>query len=203
MKLWFSYPEIDALRNGVSTPPANPLSANTNSSNANSMASSQSPLTQPQASLVAPHSGPGQLAGLAAPARPEAAKQNVLPSNASMPLNVTGEALVAKIKQTSQGTLVEDLSLSGGVTVTRDQASVSSPWPLTIEGSQLTLDSSDAGKLDATITGSPAKLAIGSGSLESGEIRSMNAGNWYGSISRSLQGPTRSDAIDRRLANPR
>lgn len=88
-----------------------------------------------------------------------------------LPLKVTGKTLVAKIAQSSAGALIEDLAIDGMVTVTRDSVSADSPWPLTMTGSQLRLDTSENGNLDASIVGSPAKLSIGSGSLEGPEVR--------------------------------
>ena len=113
--------------------------------------------------------GPGQLAA----SNREFPGISLQPTDSApaLPMNVTGETLVARLTQTSQGMFVDDLALSGSVTVTRDQASAASPWPLTITGSQLRMDSSDEGRLDATIVGSPAKFAIGSGAIESDEIR--------------------------------
>ncbi len=57
------------------------------------------------------------------------------------------------------------------VTVARDSVSAESPWPLTITGTQLRLDTSENGLLDASIVGSPARLSIGSGALEGPEVR--------------------------------
>jgi hypothetical protein len=117
--------------------------------------------------------GPGQLAASNMTLPGFASKSGNGPGSApELPLNVTGETLVAKLSQSSQGMAIDDLALSGSiVTVTRDPASVASPLRLTITGSQLRMDSSDQGKLDATIVGSPAKFAVGSGAVESTEIR--------------------------------
>ncbi len=140
------------------------LAAIANSASQGPVTSSRRPLPQ------AP--GPGQLATsnmeLPGPSLKSSPSREPIPS---LPMNVTGETLVAKLSQTSRGMLIEDLALSGIVTVTRDQASPTSPWPLTITGSQVRMDSSDEGRLDATIIGSPAKFAIGSGAIESTEIR--------------------------------
>ncbi len=120
-----------------------------------------------------PVRGPGQLAAsnveLPSLASPNSINREQPPQ---LPMTVTGETLVAKLSQTSQGMSIDDLAISGGlVTITRDQVSETSPWPLTITGSQVEMNSSDGGRLDATIVGTPAKFAIGSGSIESTEIR--------------------------------
>jgi hypothetical protein len=88
----------------------------------------------------------------------------------ALPLNVTGETLVAKLSQTSKGLVVNDLALNRNVTITRDQVSSSSDLKLTIFGNQLRMDSSDGRNMDITIMGEPAKFAIGSGAIESTEI---------------------------------
>ncbi len=87
-----------------------------------------------------------------------------------MPLNVTGETLIAKLSQTSKGLVIDDLALNQNVTITRDQVSSSAEMPLTIIGNQLRMDSQDDQNVDITIIGEPAKFAIGSGAMESAEI---------------------------------
>jgi hypothetical protein len=115
--------------------------------------------------------GPGQFAASSMSLPNLSLNDSSQESEPALPMNVTGETLIANLTQTSRRMFVNDLSISGIVTVTRDQASANSPWPLTITGTQLRMDSSDEGRLDATIIGSPAKFAIGSGAIEGPEIR--------------------------------
>ncbi len=175
MQIWFSYPEIEAAKQQL-------LVSNSESSTSHSAVeltldaneSNRQSTTPPNGTINPPSTppGPGKLAAsnLTLPGftSPTVNGRGSVPE---LPLNVTGETMVAKLSQTSQGMSIDDLALSGIVTVTRDQASLTSPLPLTITGTQLRMDSSDQGRLDATIIGSPAKFAIGSGAVESTEIR--------------------------------
>jgi hypothetical protein len=127
--------------------------------------------TAPVGSTTTPPSfhGPGQLTSRETElefSQPDPSRLAPTP----FPTNVTGETLIAKLSQSSQGLVIEDLALSGNATITRNQLSPSSPLPLTIVGEQIRLDSSDQGYLDATIQGTPAKFSIGSGAMESSEI---------------------------------
>ena len=164
-----------ASSNGITEKPstvASPLGTAFSSLASIANGASQNSGTMPNRPMTTAR-GPGQLAAsnveLPSLVSPNSIHREQPPP---LPMVVTGETLVAKLSQTSQGMSIDDLAISGGlVTITRDQVSETSPWPLTITGSQVRMDSSDGGRLDATIVGTPAKFAIGSGAIESTEIR--------------------------------
>ncbi|MDZ4851270.1 MAG: hypothetical protein SGI77_18430 [Pirellulaceae bacterium] len=164
MKFWFSYPEIENAQKQLASMAVDPTAQ---------LLRQPSGSSQLTAGSSGQPSGPGQLAAsnMELPNLSSKSQRGATASSPSLPLNVTGETLVAKLSQTSQGSQIDDLAIAGSVTITRDQISPTSPFPLTITGSQLRMDSSDEGKMDATIIGSPARFAIGSGAIESNEIR--------------------------------
>jgi hypothetical protein len=129
-----------------------------NNNSANNLAASRGPSVG-ESSLGNPIPMPGRFAVNQTAALPE------------LPMNVTGDTLIAKVSNSQLGTVIEDLLLSGMVTVTRDQVSSDSAMPLTITGNELRIDTSDGGQLDATVSGTPAKLAIGDAALSGPEVR--------------------------------
>ena len=193
MQIWFAYPDIEAMQTLLKNESAEakyarlernrkrpePMESRTATSAIGTAFSgltdvassvgggsgSASSNTNPQNSNLPV----GQLRSLNSPA-PE------------FPMNVTGETLIANISNSQLGMVIDDLLLSGIVTVTRDQISDDSALPLTIEGSQLRIDTSDGGLFDATIIGEPAKLSVGDASLSGPEVRSINAAKRFGSI---------------------
>ncbi len=84
---------------------------------------------------------------------------------------MTGPNLRAKIIVEATRNTIDDMELDGGVTVTRDHVTGTSPEPLTITGERLKLNTSENGMADVQMVGSPAKVKVGSGSLEGPEVR--------------------------------
>ncbi len=189
IQVWFSYPDIEAVETLLKneTPQGRTARLMRNQPiRRSAVASAQTP--------NAPTSPIGTaLSGLAGVARSvggdglQIAQKNDLTGNPipmpgrfavnqsatlpELPMNVTGETLIAKISNSQLGTVIDDLLLSGMVTVTRDQVSSDSAMPLTITGNELRIDTSDGGQLDATVSGTPAKLAIGDAALSGPEVR--------------------------------
>ncbi len=87
------------------------------------------------------------------------------------PIHVTGPNLRAKIIVEATRNTIDDMELDGGVTVTRDHVTGTSPEPLTITGERLKLNTSENGMADVQMVGSPARVKVGSGSLEGPEVR--------------------------------
>ena len=91
--------------------------------------------------------------------------------NLESPIHVTGPNLRAKIIVEATRNTIDDMELDGGVTVTRDHVTETSPEPLTITGDRLKLNTSENGMADVQMVGSPARVKVGSGSLEGPEVR--------------------------------
>ncbi len=198
LQAWFQYPEIelaiqslkqlpgspqplqlvDAPRQFTQQPTkdvpstkadASPLA--TAFSNLTTMANGVAQSNNPSINSSTTIPGPGQLAS-SPMSIPTLNGSNQSPQQQAppLPLNVTGETLIAKLSQTSKGLVIDDLALNKNVTITRDQVSSSSELPLAIFGNQLRMDSSDEQNMDITILGEPAKFSVGSGAMESTEI---------------------------------
>jgi hypothetical protein len=191
LQAWFQYPEIElAIQSLQQSPESGPAQQLVEAprpftqqpgTNASTKSIPSSPLANAFSNLTAmangavqanttnvsasPAPGPGQLASssLPIPTLDSMANSPSRPTP-SLPLNVTGETLVAKLSQTSKGMVIEDLKLNQNVTILREQVSSSIDMPLTIIGNQLRMDS------HITIVGEPAKFSIGTGVMASTEI---------------------------------
>jgi len=190
MQVWFAYPDVEAIQSLLQNegPDARQLRRERSRKSLTT-----TPAQPPSSAIGAAFSGLTEVASNVAGGNSSVPSNSTyinVPSNAfksvsapgslplgqasvttELPMNVTGETLIAKISNSQLGTVIDDLLLSGIVTVTRNQVSDDSLLPLTITGSQLRIDTSDGGQFDATIIGAPAKLSVGEASLTGPEVR--------------------------------
>jgi hypothetical protein len=199
LQAWFVYPEIELAINSLKNQSPVPLMLSNSDSVVVQPSNSRpeekaivaSPLgtafsnivsmaDQTSLSNAAPQSrsnnGPGHVA-TSSIELPNLSSPGAIRSNAvnHTPTNITGETLIAKFAQSSQGLKIVDLAVNKNVAITRDQASSTSPMPLTIVGHQLRIDSGEQENLDVTIVGNPAKFSIGAAAIESSEIHVSQA----------------------------
>ena len=86
-------------------------------------------------------------------------------------MSVTGKTLDADILRFGGESVVENLSLDGNFTLTREFVSKESPWPLTATGDRLVIQSESNDRSNVYLVGQPAKIAVGSGWVIAKELQ--------------------------------
>ena len=100
-------------------------------------------------------------------------------ANPTSPFRVTARMMQAKVLRSGNETRIEDLVLDGNFALTKDQVSDESPWPLAATGERLRLSQGTNGTSDISIFGQPAKVAVGSGWVQSPEINLKQSENQF------------------------
>ncbi|MEQ1826269.1 MAG: hypothetical protein ABL921_09990 [Pirellula sp.] len=166
MKIWFAYLDAVATQDtphNAATPAVGQMHSNTGLQLSASSGPPPSPLLQPTQ-----------------PARPSSFSSNVV--SQSSPLNVTGKVMQARVVSSGTKAYVDNLQLDGSFSLTKDQASDTSPWPFVATGQTLNLRQTHPDVTDITITGEPnrdAKVKLGSGWVQAQELRLMQSANEF------------------------
>ena len=106
-------------------------------------------------------------------------QNGLLTAKPTSPLRVTARTMRAKVLRSGDQTRVEDLVLDGNFALTKDQVSDESPWPFTATGERLRLSQGQNDTSDITISGQPAKVAVGSGSVQAPELNLKQSENQF------------------------
>ncbi len=87
------------------------------------------------------------------------------------PMSVTGKTLETDILRVGSQSILENLSLDGNFTLTREFLSEDSPWPLTATGDRLVIQSESTELSNVYLVGQPARVAVGSGWVVAKELQ--------------------------------
>jgi hypothetical protein len=88
-----------------------------------------------------------------------------------VPMSVTGKTLQTDILRVGSQSILENLSLDGNFTLTREFLSEESPWPLTATGDRLVIQSESTELSNVYLVGQPARVAVGSGWVVAKELQ--------------------------------
>ncbi len=174
----FAYPEVAAPQSskGLALAPASPRLSQpiSNQSNISPLNINQSNTNQPntiQPNTFVPPTIP--IVGASPLSTPPSATpmQPSLPRNAASQLVVEGASLEAQINRIGNDSSIDYLALDGQFTMSRDQVSENSPWPLVVTGRQMILKSETPDLSYIQLVGSPAKIAVGSGWVTAPELQ--------------------------------
>ncbi len=179
MQVWFGYQWPVATTNPLPRQPKTVAASQANSrvtlpeeiTLQSGQASFANDKPSPQDLLLLPSTGtPAAL--LKQPNSPNNRNGNsgMLTANLTSPLRVTARTMRAKVLRSGNQTRVEDLVLDGNFALTKDQVSDESPWPFTATGERLRLSQGQNDTSDITISGQPAKVAVGSGWVQAPEL---------------------------------
>jgi len=87
--------------------------------------------------------------------------------------------MIAKVLRIDGENRIEELILERDFALTKNQIADDSPWPFTVTGDLLQLRQTEGGHNDITITGKPAKVAVGSGWVVAPELRLKQSENQF------------------------
>jgi len=89
----------------------------------------------------------------------------------SAPINVTGNKLDAAVSRIGNLSIIDSLTLEGYFTLTRDQLTDETNWPLTARGDKLVLLGESKDITNIHLIGTPAKISVGTGWVEANELQ--------------------------------
>ena len=93
------------------------------------------------------------------------------PVKKSSPINVTGNKLDATVSRMGNMSTIDSLTLEGNFTLTRDQLTDETQWPLTARGDKLVLLGESKDITNIHLVGTPAKISVGTGWVEANELQ--------------------------------
>lgn len=99
------------------------------------------------------------------------AKPQGVSKGRGVPMSVTGRTLETDILRVGSQSILENLSLDGNFTLTREFLSDDSPWPLTAMGDRLVIQSESTELSNVYLVGQPARVAVGSGWVVAKELQ--------------------------------